>query len=683
MKYFLAIIFLIAEGLTVHSFSQPLEANSPNGSIKLFLKIEKGIPYYSVEKSGKKIIDKSRLGFRLKNSSQFDDSLELQTSGTSLFDETWTQVWGEKKNIRNNYNELAVSLAEKTNEAGKLNVVFRVFNDGIGFRYELPEQNGLGDFEITDELTEFNLTENYSSWWIGAFWWNRYEYLYRNTPLTEIDSVQTPFTMQAIDGTCLSIHEAALIDYPSMALEYKGDFKLKACLYPWSDGVKVKSSAPMKSPWRTIQIADSPSELITSYLILNLNETNRLEDVSWIKPQKYVGIWWEMHLGISSWGSGLHHGATTQNAKKYIDFAAKYGFDGVLVEGWNLGWDGDWIKNGYIFDFTTAHPDFDIDEVVRYANEKGVKIVGHHETGGSVINYEKQMDDAYSLYERLGINTVKTGYVNHGQNIKRIDENENGNVQLEWHHGQYMVRHYQKTVEEAAKHKIVLDIHEPIKDTGIRRTFPNLMTREGARGQEYDAWDPDGGNPPDHTTILPFTRLLSGPMDFTPGIFDLTYKNVPDKKKNRVNTTLAKQLAHYVILYSPLQMAADLPKNYEANPKPFQFIVDVPVDWEDTKVLNGQIGDYLTIVRKDRNSSDWYLGSITDENSRTLEISLNFLDENKKFIAEIYRDGNKADWKTNPYEIIIEQKPVERNQSLTIQLAPGGGQAIRFKKITD
>lgn len=683
MKILFAIILT---GLFIQSFSQSTEVTSPNGNIKVVFSIEEGIPYYSVERIGEVIIKPSRLGFIIKNSSLFDDSLMIENTETRSFDETWIQVWGEKKDIRNNYNELSISLVEETKQAGKMNIIFRVFDDGIGFRYEIPEQAGLNSFEIMDELTEFTFTDDHSSWWIGAFWWNRYEYLYRNTLLSETDSVQTPFTMEAKDGTCISIHEAALIDYPSMALENKGNYKLKACLYPWSDGVKVKTRTPMKSPWRTIQIADSPGGLIESYLILNLNEPNKLDDVSpeginWIKPAKYIGIWWEMHLGISTWGSGPHHGATTQNAKKYIDFASKYGFDGVLIEGWNTGWDGDWIKNGELFNFTTSHPDFDLEVVVRYANEKGVKIIGHHETGASVINYERQMDSAYALYERLGINTVKTGYVNHGQNVKRIDEN--GNVQLEWHHGQYMVRHYQKTVEEAAKYKIMLDIHEPIKDTGLRRTYPNLMTREGARGQEYDAWDPEGGNPPDHTTILPFTRLLSGPMDFTPGIFDLTYKNLPEKKNNRVNTTLAKQLAHYVILYSPLQMAADLPENYEANLKPFQFILDVPVDWEDTKVLNGKIGDYVTIVRKDRNSSDWYLGSITDEEGRTLEVSLSFLDEEKKYIAEIYRDGDNADWKKNPYEIAIENKEVDKNSLLTLKLAPGGGEAIHFKMISE
>jgi alpha-glucosidase len=690
----LKIIMSILVLLFSKNYGQITEMKSPDGKIEVRFKLEDGIPYYSVEKNRKEIIKPSRLGFILKNSSMLDDSMRIDYTQAMSYDQTWTQIWGEKKDIRNNYKELSIYLIEETEKMGRLQVIFRVYNDGVGFRYQIQSNRYLNEIEVMDELTEFNFTDDHSSWWIGAFWWNRYEYLYRNTPLSETDTVQTPFTMETKDGIYLSIHEAALIDYPSMALENIGNNKFKACLYPWSDGVKVKGRIELKSPWRTIQISDSPGGLIESYLILNLNEPCKLFDpgpqhgdpiilkpISWAKPAKYIGIWWEMHLGISTWGSGPNHGANTQNAKKYIDFAAKYGFDAVLIEGWNTGWDGDWIQNGDIFSFTTAHPDFDLEEVVRYANEKGVQITGHHETGGSVINYERQMDSAYALYERLGINTVKTGYVNHGQNIKRIDEN--GNVQLEWHHGQYMVRHYQKTVEEAAKYKIMLNIHEPIKDTGLRRTYPNLMTREGARGQEYDAWDAEGGNPPDHTTILPFTRLLSGPMDFTPGIFDLTFDDIPGKENNRVNTTIAKQLAHYVILYSPLQMAADLPENYEANPEPFKFIVDVPVDWEDTKVINGKIGDYVTIVRKDRNSPDWYLGSITDEEARTFDISLDFLVEGKKYIAEIYRDGENADWKTNPYEIVIEETEVDKTSVLNLKLAPGGGTAIRFREKND
>ncbi|UCE18535.1 MAG: glycoside hydrolase family 97 protein, partial [Gemmatimonadota bacterium] len=625
-------------------------------------------------------IKTSRLGFILKNEPPLAYDFVVASKETNSVDETWTQPWGEKKDIRNHYNELRLNLVEPSKPSRKMTVVFRVYDDGLGFRYEIPEQPQLTDFEIMDELTEFALTGDHEAWWIPAYWWNRYEYLYRRSPVSTMDTVHTPVTMETEDGLFLSFHEAALTDFASMTLERRGDCTLKADLVPWSDGVRVKTSAPMVTPWRTIQIADTPGGLITSYLILNLNEPNKLDDVSWIKPGKYVGIWWEMHLGISTWGSGPTHGATTENAKRYIDFAAKYGFDGVLVEGWNVGWDGDWIKNSDKFRFTEPHEDFDINDVVRYASEKNVELIGHHETGGGINNYDRQMTDAYAYYERLGVRIVKSGYVAHDREIKRIDEK--GEEQGEWHHGQFMVRYYRKAVEEAAKHHIMLNVHEPIKDTGIRRTYPNMMTREGSRGQEFNAWSGDGGNPPEHTTILPFTRFLGGPMDFTPGIFDLHFEeaNRPD---NRVNTTLAKQLALYVVLYSPLHMAADLPENYEANLEPFQFIVDVPTDWQNTKVLHSRIGDYVTVVRQDRNSEDWYLGSITDEEGRVLEAPLQFLDPARKYVAEIYRDGALADWITNPYDIEIEERLVDNGTMLTLRLAPGGGQAIRFRPATE
>jgi len=653
----------------------PEELFSPNAVLQLSFKLENGAPAYQVKRFGRDMIKSSKLGFILKNAPPLAWNFKIVSTEKQLVDETWTQPWGEKKDIRNYYNELRVSLIETGKLARKMTIVFRVYDDGIGFRYKIPNQPHLKKFEIMDELTEFAITENHKAWWIQAYQWNRYEYLYQQTRLSKIDIVHTPFTMETDNGLYLSIHEAGLTDYSSMTLALKNNNVLKADLVPWSDGVKVKTETPMKTPWRTIQISDTPGGLITSYLILNLNEPNKLKDVSWIKPGKYVGIWWEMHLGKSTWGSGEKHGATTENAKRYINFAAKYGFDGVLVEGWNLGWDGDWIKNGELFKFTTPYSDFDIENVTRYAQQKGVRLIGHNETSGSVINYEKQMSDAFTYYERLGVRVVKTGYVNHAQNIKRIDDN--GNVQREWHHGQYMVRHYRKAIEEAARHHIMLDVHEPIKDTGIRRTYPNMMTREGARGQEFNAWGANNGNPPDHTTILPFTRLLAGPMDFTPGIFELLFEQ--ERPENRVNTTLAKQLALYVVLYSPLHMVPDFPENYEARPEPFQFIIDVPTDWQDTKVLHASIGDYITIARKDRNSEAWYLGSITDEEGRVLETPLLFLEPGKKYIAEIYRDGKKADWVNNPYDIEIEKKLVNCETTLMLRLAAGGGQAIRFK----
>lgn len=668
------ILFLTLFQFSIIS-SQVYRVESPGNILQVEFQLEDGKAFYSVKRFGNDVIEKSALGFELGNNISLKDNFIIESVNESSFDETWEQGWGEKRFIRNNYNELKVNLSQMIVSPKKLAIVFRVYDDGIGFRYEFPKQKKLDKFNILDEITEFKFTGDHSGWWIPAYHWNRYEYLYENTPLSKMDTVHTPVTFETKNGLFISLHEAALTDFASMTLEPVGDYTLKANLVPWSDGIKVKTHTPAKTPWRTIQIAGNAGGLIESYLILNLNEPNKLEDVSWIKPGKYVGIWWGMHLATETWSSGDKHGATTENVEKYIDFASKYGFDGVLVEGWNKGWDGDWAANGDIFSFTEPYDDFDIDEVVRYGNEKGVKLIGHHETGGGILNYEKQMDDAYKFYQKYGMHTVKSGYVNHGNGIKRTDENGNV-IKGEWHHGQFMVEFYRKALIEAAKHQIMIDVHEPIKPTGIRRTYPNMMTREGARGQEFNAWSSDGGNPPEHTVILPFTRLLGGPMDFTPGIFDLLFEEA--KPDNRVNTTLMKQLALYVVLYSSLQMAADLPENYEARPDVFQFIVDVPTDWEDTKVLNAEIGNYVTIVRKDRNSSDWYLGSITDEEGRILNVPLNFLDKNKTYKAQIYRDGEKGDWETNPYDYVIEEKEVRFGDELTLRLAPGGGTAVRF-----
>jgi alpha-glucosidase len=670
------VTILLLSGLLFSPVStESVRISSPGDVLQVIFSLENGAPYYRIQRFGKDVIALSRLGFMLKSRSFPDRSFLIASDESRHIDETWTQVWGEKREIRNHYHQLRIDLEETGDSPRRMILVFRVYDDGVAFRYEIPEQPELTEFQIMDEFTEFTLSGDHLAWWIPAFRWNRYEYLYSCSPVSGLDTVHTPLTLETEDGLVLSIHEAALTDYASMALARTDRSTLKADLVPWSDGVRVRTAAPMRTPWRTIQIVDTPGELITSYLILNCNEPNRLKDVSWIKPGKYTGIWWEMHLGTATWGSGPAHGATTRNVKRSIDFASRFGLDGVLVEGWNVGWDGDWIKNGDKFRFTKPYDDFDIHEVTRYATEKGVRLIGHHETGGSVINYEGQMKKAFEYYSRLGVRMVKTGYVNHGRNIRRLDET--GKTQMEWHHGQFMVRHYRRVVEEAAKHRIMLNVHEPIKDTGIRRTFPNMMTREGARGQEFNAWSPDGGNPPEHTTILPFTRLLAGPMDYTPGIFDLIFRDA--RPENRVNSTLAKQLALYVVLYSPLHMVPDLPENYLSRPDAFQFIVDVPVDWQDTRVLNASIGDYVTIVRKERESDDWYLGSITDENGRILKAPLNFLDPDKIYMAEIYRDGEQADWVKNPYDFRIEKRIVDYQTTFTLRLAPGGGQAVRFR----
>ncbi|MFQ6615349.1 MAG: glycoside hydrolase family 97 protein [Fidelibacterota bacterium] len=652
-----------------------VDISSPDGQITVIFTLDRsGVPTYRVKRVDRDIIRPSKLGFSFKDAPPLDRNMVIVGQDTSHYDGIWTQPWGEVTDIRNRYTQVTVRLEERSETPRRMDLVFRVYDDGIGFRYEVPEQDFLESVQITDEHTEFSLAGNHKAWWIKAYQWNRYEYLYQSSRISRMDTVHTPLTMETRDGLFLSIHEAALTDYSSMTLARTGRTKLECDLVPWSDGTKVKTTTPFVTPWRTVQISEQAGDLITSYLILNLNEPSKLEDVSWIKPGKYVGIWWGMHIGTFTWGSGPKHGATTENVKRYIDFASEHGFSGVLVEGWNRGWDGNWMENSDIFEFTTPYDDFDMEELSRYAASKGVKIIGHHETSTGIENYERQVDDAFRYYGRHGINTVKTGYVGFGQNIIPVGDTVGAR---EWHHGQYMVRHYRKIVKKAAQHRIMLDVHEPIKPTGIRRTYPNMLTREGARGQEYNAWSEDGGNPPEHTTILPFTRLLGGPMDFTPGIFDLTFEQA-DRPENRVNTTLAKQLALYVVIYSPLQMAADLPENYENQPA-FQFIMDVPADWQETRVLHAQIGDYVTIARKDRNSDDWYIGSITDENGRSLEAPLTFLDAHRKYVAEIYRDAAGAHWETNPLAVDISRTTVDRNTTRELTLAPGGGQAIRLR----
>ncbi|MFL6575477.1 MAG: glycoside hydrolase family 97 catalytic domain-containing protein, partial [Povalibacter sp.] len=473
------------------------------------------------------------------------------------------------------------------------------------------------------------------------------------------------------DGLHIAFHEAALIDYSSMWLRRVDGQRLKATLSPSSSGPRVSRDAPFTTPWRTMEIVDTAAGLVNSSdLILNLNEPNKLGDVSWVKPMKYVGIWWGMHLGTQTWSSGPTHGATTANTMRMIDFAAKNGFGGVLVEGWNQGWDADWFGNGESFSFTEPYPDFDIEKIAAYGKKKGVVLIGHHETSGNIAHYEEQLDAALDLYQRLGIPAVKTGYVADAGGIRaRADD---GSIHYEWHDGQVMSRHHLKVVTEAAKRHIAVNAHEPIKDTGLRRTYPNWIAREGARGMEYNAWG-DPPNPPEHESILVYTRLLGGPMDFTPGVLSLKGKN-----GQAIQSTIAKQLALYVVLYSPIQMAADLPENYERNPKPFQFIKDVPADWSDSRALNGEVGDFITIVRKDRHSDDWYLGSVTDELARKISVKLDFLDAARRYRAQIYRDGDGADWKNNPQAIAIESRDVTREDTLSLALAPGGGQAIRF-----
>ena len=658
---------------------------SPNGKLEISLFLSKeGKAGYLINFQNKRVINTSYFGFDFKDQKPFSENLEVVNSSRFSFDETWETVWGEQKYVRNNYNELKVELKEEGDSGRTCFIVFRVFNDGVGFRFEFPEQKNLIDVVIVDEDTQFKLTGNHTCWWTPGDW-DIYEHLFNTTHFTEIDAlskksnkalaqtyipenaVNLPVTMKSDDGIYISILEANLTNYADMTLKIdKKNFLFKSELVGNDSGIKVKTKTPFVTPWRLILISDKATDLVSSRTILNLNEPNKLDDVSWIKPTKYVGIWWEMHLGKSTWDmkSG-RHGATTENAKRYIDFASKNGIGDVLIEGWNIGWDHYLGKEkcDFIFDFVTPYPDYDLKEVVRYSKEKNVQIIMHNKTYAHILPYEERLDTAFSLYKSLDIHSVKTGYV--GQIVP----------DGEYHHGQWMVNHYRKVIEKAAQYQIMLDVHEPIKPTGLRRTYPNLMSAEGLRGQEFNAWSPDGGNPPEHLTIIPFTRMLAGPIDYTPGIFDIKFNKY--KKNNQVNTTLAHQLAIYVIIYSPLQMAADLPENYEGHPA-FQFIRDVGVDWDTSIILNGEIGDFISIARKERNTDKWFLGSITDENARTVEVSLNFLDDGKSYKATLYEDVEDSHWDKNPTAYKIENKIVSNSDKLTLELAPGGGTAISF-----
>ena len=651
------------------SCTSKTEVSSPDGRIKWSFQLnERGEMTYQVSVNGQSFILPSALGFEEKSGLNLKDGFQVLNTKFGSLDETWTQPWGENKVIRSHYNEMAVNLK---NEADvKLTVRVRVFDDGLGFRYEYdtPADSLL----LMDEYTSFNLAEDGTSWSIPAEF-NTYELLYRTLPLSEVKDANTPMTFKTQSGIYASIHEAALTDFPEMCLKNVGGTSLKSWLASWPDKVKARfDGGKFQTAWRSVQIADKAVGLINSNLILNLNEPCVLEgDLSWIRPMKYVGVWWGMHLGIESWVINDRHGATTENTKKYIDFAAANNIEGVLVEGWNQGWES-WGRPGHVpFDYTKPYADFDIDELSQYAKEKGVELLGHHETGADIPNYERQLERAFQWTKEKGINHVKTGYAG----------GIPGGYQR---HSQYAVRHYRKVVQEAAKHKISINAHEPIKDTGIRRTYPNMMSREGARGMEWNAWSE--GNPPEHYELLPFTRLLSGPMDYTPGTFDILLtnsKNHPDripwngndKGNSRVNTTLAKQLANWVVLYSPVQMASDLVEHYVGHPA-FQFFRDFDADCDWSEALQGEPGEFIAIVRKAKGK--YFLGVTTNQEARTLQVSLDFLEKGKQYKAVIYADGEDADWENNPTSYRIEEKTVSASDILEVVMAKGGGQAVSF-----
>ncbi len=700
------IIAVILLGFTVYSCqkTENTTVSSPNGAIQLQFELtDVGQPAFSVLKNGKLLFDKSTLGFSLYEQDDLMEGFQVTKIEQSSLDESWEMPWGEQRYVRNHFNEMKVYLAEKEGLKRMYAVVFRVFDDGIGFRYEFPEQDNLKELKISEENTILQLTEDALCWWMPGDW-DIYEHLFNKTRFSEIDAiskrnhpnlaqtyiphnaVNTPFTMRNEDGTHLSFHEAALLNYSGITYEILAEkLQMRSRLVGSErNPYKVSAPVPFHTPWRTIQISDKAVDLISSKLILNLNEPNKLGDVSWIKPTKYMGIWWEMHLDKGTWDySGTQdmtgtqiikphgkHAATTENTKRYIDFAAENNIHALLVEGWNTGWEN-WVdpdKREGIFDFVTPYPDYDIEEIVGYAKSKNVRMIMHHETSSAVTTYDQQLDTAYALMSHYGIDMVKTGYV--GTIIPKG----------EYHHGQFMVNHYHNVIKKAAEHKVMVNSHEPIMATGLRRSYPNDVSREGLRGQEFNAWASDGGNPPSHLPTMAFTRMLAGPIDYTPGIFNI--KLEPYKKDNQVNTTLAHQLALYVVIYSPLQMAADLPEHYEGHAA-FQFIRDVGVDWEQTIVLNGEVGEYVSIAREERESGNWFLGSITNEEAREITIKTDFLNPDYKYNVVLYADGDDAHWDENPWSYSIQTLELSHMSELKLQLAPGGGAAISFIRITN
>ena len=697
-------IILLMSILAMH-WAAAQQQTSPDGNVVLSFSLKAdGTPTYKMTYKGKPVINESTLGFTLKKEEPLTNHFKVVSDSKSTFKETWKPVWGEEKEILNHYNELLVQLKQdKTNRL--MNIRFRVYNEGVGFRYEFPTQKELTYFVIAEENTQFAMTGDHTAWWIPGDY-DTQEYDYNESKLSEIrglmkqsmtdnvsqyvfspTGVQTALMMKTKDGLYINLHEAALVDYALMNLNLDDkNFIFQSHLTPDAKGDKGYLYTPTKTPWRTVMVSDDARNILASRLILNLNDPCALADTSWIKPVKYIGVWWEMITGKSSWAytddlptikldevdytkvkpNGTH-AANNDKVRRYIDFAAQHGLDQVLVEGWNVGWE-DWFghRKDYVFDFVTPYPDFDIKALNDYAHAKGVKLMMHHETSGSTRNYERHMKAAYELMNKYGYNSVKSGYVG---DILPIGEH---------HYSQSTINHYLYAIKEAAKHKIMLNAHEAVRPTGLCRTYPNLIGNESARGTEYEAF---GGNKPFHTTILPFTRLQGGPMDYTPGIFETEVKNVNPNNTSQVRSTLAKQLALYVTMYSPLQMAADLPENYERFADAFQFIKDVPVDWQESVYLEAEPGRYITVARKDKHSDNWYIGNTSNENGHTSELLLNFLDKNKKYEATIYADAKNADWQTNPKAYTITKQKVNAKTKLKLTAAKGGGYAISIKEI--
>ncbi|WP_375289190.1 glycoside hydrolase family 97 protein [Qipengyuania sp.] len=647
--------------------------SSPDGSIVVTVDTDnEGKPFYEVTRAGQPLIGRSVIAFNFTDESPLRRGMAIESESRDTVDTRWEQPWGERQWVSDRHNELAVTLAEQNDNPRRMTVRFRVFDNGVGFRTEFPDRPDHPVTHIAEELTEFTIVPEGTAWWIPAGDWNRYEYLYSRTPIEGVSMTHTPITMRLADGTHLSIHEAALVDYSGMWLQRLQDRRFRAHLAPSSRGAKVVRTGAFTTPWRTIRIAPDAAGLVENDLELNLNEPNKLGDVSWFKPAKYIGIWWGMISGKWTWDEGPRHGATTERTRQYIDFAAKHGFRGVLVEGWNKGW-AQW-KN---YSFTESYPDFDLEGLADYAKEKGVHLIGHHETGGDIAGYERQLADAMALYGRLGVDVVKTGYVADAGNIASCNADIADPCDekvMEWHDSQRQVQHHLRMVEEAAKNRVAVNPHEPVKDTGLRRTYPNWVSREGARGQEYNAWGPFA-NGPDHEPTLVYTRMLSGPMDYTPGVLSVTGGNgVP------MASTVAKQLGLYLAIYSPIQMAADFVESLAEHPRELEFIKAVPADWAESHLVAGEVGDYAIFARKDRNSADWYVGGINDATPREVTIDFDFLDPGKTYRAKIWKDGEGATFETEArHRISYDDRTIRKGDRLTVWLAPGGGAVIQLK----